>query len=262
LPDGVQCDKYPSSIKVVPGGRQVIQVNVRRNASGTWLRDKNLFKASMTAHFENIATAAFGLGGARQWLVYGPYWDMWDKTKNEVCPYQNEQVCCNPSALGYNDYYNHHVRADHPYLDESVLLERDLPEELPLALEVGEDLITDRDLGGFKGQACYYFVRTFQSAGLIGETELDLGRTGPCRVWLDGRQIVHFDNMRSWAPDEGIKCTLTGRPQRLVVKFIRLTDAMSFSLTFVGQGDPTHRRGISRFADFMEDLPPAAGDRE
>ncbi|MFA6569209.1 MAG: hypothetical protein WCS96_13435, partial [Victivallales bacterium] len=236
------------------------------------LPDKNLFSAEvMPQRQEAVTELTFGLGGTRQWLVYGPYWDMWDKTKNEICPYRNEKTKTNPANIGYLDYYNHHVRFDTPYLDESRLVREDIPEELPLKLESGDDLITEQKIGGFKGQACYYFVRTIRSAETVGEVGVILGRSGPCWMWLDGKLIGQWNTMRNWAPEllmddtlsdkwgnvmEGIlKCNLTGQPQRLVVKFIRLTDALSFSTLFFGPGDPTHKRGISFVVD-LEDLPP------
>jgi len=256
MPANVQCNEFLSAIKLAPGKKQVVKLIVHRQKAGTWLPDKNLFLAKLIAKdSKEIARSTFGLGGARQWLVYGPYWDMWDKTKNEICPYRNDKVKCNPAAIGYNDYYNQHVRADYPYLDESRLFQEDIPEELPLPLELGEDLITDQKAGGFKGQACFYFVRTIRSPELIGKVTLVVGRSGPCRIWLDGQPLVQYDTMRGWAPDETAECILTGHAQRLVVKFISLTDAMAFSLLFCGPGDPEKKRGISLFADCLQDLP-------
>ncbi|MBU0716346.1 MAG: ADP-ribosylglycohydrolase family protein [Verrucomicrobia bacterium] len=256
MPANVQYDKFVSAMKLAPGQKQVVKLNVHRRMTDTWLPDKNLFLARLVSkESKEITRLTFGLGGARQWLIYGPYWDMWDKTRNKICPYRNAEINCNPSAIGYNDYYNQHVRADHPYLNESRLFQEDIPEELPLHLELGEDLITDQKTGGFKGQACYYFVRTIRSPGLVGKATLVVGRSGPCRIWFDGQQLVQYDNMRGWAPDENIECMLTGHTQRLVVKFIRLTDVMSFSLLFCGHGDPEKKRGVSIFADCLEDLP-------
>ena len=261
IPGNIECNILNTALKIAPGTQQTVELYFRRKNPGDWLADKNLFQAVIVSNeSEEVARLTFGLGGARQWQVYGPYWDMWDKTKNEICPYQNDEVCCNPSAVGYNDYYNHHIRPDHQYLDEAVLLEKDIPEELPLLLEAGEDLITEQDLGGFKGQACYYFVRTIRSTEVIAEALMGIGRTGPCRIWLDGKLIAQYDNMRAWAPDENASCVLTGKAQRLVVKFIRLTDALSFSLLFmnlqhVALCDPPRKRGISFFIDCVEDLP-------
>jgi ADP-ribosylglycohydrolase len=258
-PDGVQCSKFPSSLKIAAGGQQVIKLKVQQAIPGTWLSDKNLFHVRIIDRDSvEITKSAFGLGGARQWLAYGPYWDMWDKDKNGVCPYQNDTIICNPGLAGYwSDFFNHYVRLNHAYLDENRLLKEDIADELPLRVESGEDMITERQVGGFIGQACYYFVRTIQATDLSGEVRFFFGRSGPYRMWLDGELIGECDDIRGWTPheDEGLKCRLTGKPQRLVIKFIRLTDAMSFSMLFIGPGDPAHERGISYIVDNLKDLP-------
>ena len=259
LPDGVQCGEFPPALEIAAGGRQVFNLKVQRVNPGTWLPDKNIFHARIIdLDGAEIIRSDFGLGGARQWLVYGPYWDMWDKNKNEVCPYQNDTIICNPGIVGYwSDFFNQYVRLNHAYLDENRLLREEIADELPLRVESGEDLITEREAGGFTGQACYYFVRTIQAADFSGEVRFFFGRSGPYRMWLDGELIGESDDVRGWAPheDEGLKCRLTGQPQRLVLKFIRLTDAMSFSMLFIGPGDPAQKRGISYIADNLKDLP-------
>lgn len=256
MPDSIECNIPVSELEVKSGSQQSVKVSLYRKNPEGWLSDKNLFKASIVSgESEEIANIVFGLGGARQWQIYGPYWDMWDKAKNEICPYQNEDICCNPSAIEYNDYYNHHIRPYHAYIDEFVLQKEDIPIELPLYLESGRDLITEKDLGGFTGQACYYFVRTIRSTSRIGKANMVIGRSGPCQIWLDGKLIASYDDMRGWAPDESINCILTGKPQRLVVKLIRLTDAISFSIQFSPVSNFPQKQGISYFLDCLEDLP-------
>ena len=260
LLQGVRCDHSVVPVKISPGDRQTIDTSIYRDESDLLLPDKNLFQASVVSSQERkLADRVFGLGGARQWLVYGPYWDMWDKNKHEICPYLNDQLICNPAAAGQiRDCYNNHVRPDHPYLDEKKLLYEDLPQELPFAMETGEDLITERSVGDFKGQACYYFVRRFRSVGKTGAFNIMIGRTGPYRAWLDGQLIGQSDDIRGWAAHEyeGLACTLTGREQRLVVKFICLADVFSLSINFVIPWVDGRKHGISYILDTLEDYPP------
>ena len=86
----------------------------------------------------------FGMHGSIRYLVYGPYWDMWDKEAAEICPYQNEELTCNPGNLPEYacDAVNTHIRPDHPYLDETALLEGDLP---------GDPAVPDAALPGRSG---------------------------------------------------------------------------------------------------------------
>jgi hypothetical protein len=124
-------------------------------------------------------------------------------------------------------------------------------------METGEDLITERSVGDFKGQACYYFVRRFRSVGKTGAFNIMIGRTGPYRAWLDGQLIGQSDDIRGWAAHEyeGLACTLTGREQRLVVKFICLADVFSLSLNFVIPWVDGCKHGVSYILDTLEDYP-------
>ncbi|MBI3987230.1 MAG: ADP-ribosylglycohydrolase family protein [Lentisphaerae bacterium] len=260
LPAHLQSDMTEAPLALSDKSRLQVNLLVRRKQPGAWLPDKNLFEVRWLERDEEKQRRVFGLGGARQWLVYGPYWDMWDKDRFPVCPYHNPEKICHPGSAGLSgDSYNQYVSLDRAYLDEQRLLREDFAGELPFSLELGEDRITETDLGGFKGQACYYFVRTFRSTGLTGEVSLLIGRTGPYRAWLDAQEIGCQRDMRAWAQqyDETLTVRLTGEAQRLVIKCIRLTDAMTFSALFAGAGDPEGRRGISTFLDCLEDLPPA-----
>jgi ADP-ribosylglycohydrolase len=259
LMEGVQCCTPKVPVKIPPHGQQTIEMTISRQIMNSWLPDKNLFQATVISpKNETIANQTFGLGGARQWLAYGPYWDMWDKDKHVVCPYLNDEIICNPSAAGaIRDCYNNYVRPNYPYLSEEKLLREDMPEELPFVMEIGEDLITERNVGNFKGQACYYFVRTFRSVDKTGEFNIMVGRTGPYRAWLDGKLVGHSDDIRGWAAHEyeGLTCTLTGQEQRLVIKFIRLADVFSFSLNFVIPWVDGRKQGVSYILDCLEDFP-------
>jgi hypothetical protein len=80
---------------------------------------------------------------------------------------------------------------------------------------------------------------------------------GPYKLWLDGELVGESRRVQGWAPheDEGLECILTGWPQRLLVKFVRWTDAMAWSALFIGPGDPEGKRGVSYILDCLEDLP-------
>lgn len=253
-------DLAEARIEVPPRAQKELTINVWRQDPRAWLPDKNLFDARWIEN-DRETRRTFGLGGARQWQVYGPYWDAWDRTKNPVCPYYNEAKTCHPGHIGFaGDSYTHHVQFDHPDLDENRLIREDIPAELPLSLEAPEDLILETQLGGFTGPAVYYFVRTIRAVAPRGNFCLMFGRVGPIRVWFDGKEVAAREGVRPWCPvefDEQISVNLDGRPQRLVVKALRLTDAFRFSLMVIGTGDPERKCGISWMHDGLEDQPAA-----
>jgi ADP-ribosylglycohydrolase len=268
-PPGLLCTPAVLPVSVPAGGAATCELRIRRQAAGGWVADRNLFTASLAGGGDPVAIHTFGLGGARQWLVYGPYWDMWDKDRYPECLYNNPRRRCNPCCVGCaRDFFNHYVSLDRPYLDETRLLREELPEEVPLHLERGEELITHAHLGGFKGQACYYFVRTLRSSE-PRTVALFMGRSGPFRAWLDGQEVGASHEMREWSchEDEGLTLRLTGRPQRLVIKLVRLSDILGLHVLLTDTSDPRRQRGISYVHDDLADqVPtagvPAAGERE
>ncbi|MEZ0296311.1 MAG: ADP-ribosylglycohydrolase family protein, partial [Candidatus Methylacidiphilales bacterium] len=204
-------------------------------------------KSGLSGSHVKTTSLEIGLGGARQWQVYGPYWDMWDTTKNAECPYNNAKHVGGPFTVNLTgDCYNHYVRAEHPYLDETRLLREDIPEEAPMPLQTGQDYLTAQDLGGFQGQGVYYLVRTIRGNasttsangdGLGEEVALQIGRTGPYQAWLDGVEIGKSEDLRCWSMMDNVwlKIRVTEKPQRLVIKLLRLTDDFTFSLYFMTQ---------------------------
>jgi len=254
-PPGVTLETACHSLIVPACGRQEVVLSARRERLGDWLPDKNLFEAVWRQDGQERARRVFGLGGARQWLVYGPYWDMWDRRRYPECPYNNVDGKRTLWTVGCaSDSYNQYAYLDHPYLDESRLIREELPEEMPMVLEAGEDTLETPQFGGFNGQACYYLTRTVRHHGEPTDSTLMVGRSGPCRIWWDGEEVFAADSMWQWTSQEAAcRVRLTGAPQRLVVKLIRLTDVFTFHLAFAGAGDPTQQRGVSMLFDTLAD---------
>ncbi|MDD5707731.1 MAG: ADP-ribosylglycohydrolase family protein [Kiritimatiellae bacterium] len=262
-PPGVSVEPRSSTLTVAAGERREVSFALKRDQAGDWLADVNRFEVVWHPKSAPMIRRDFGLGGARQWLVYGPYWDMWDRSREAECPYCNPERTCPPFAVGRaGDHYNQYVQLGHPYLDEARLLREDLPDEQPFALERGEDLIRAGDLGGFNGQACYYLTRTIRHMGPPVKSRVFVGRSGPCQIWLDGVLVGRMEGMRQWAAHEdegGLHAELNGQPQRLVLKCCRLTDDFALQVWFTGAGDPDGRRGISYIYDTLADRTTLAG---
>jgi ADP-ribosylglycohydrolase len=257
-PQNIICGTALSNITIAANSSKTVDLVFSRKDPQSYVADKNLFVATLTGGGkQKVLEYTFGLGGARQWQVYGPYWDMWNKDKYEVCPYQCEELKCNPANIGYQDYFNQHLRFDHHYLDESRLLKEDIPSELPFWVELGEDKITSKEMGGFFGASCYYLVRTIRSQEELKDIVLGIGRNCPYKMWFDGKLIDSSEVMTCWAPeyDANLKVDLTTRPQRLVVKIVAQADSFAFSVNFCGTGDPTRKRGVSIYVDTIEELP-------
>lgn len=249
----VVCSTVDGTLDLAPGETREVEVLVSARPGVLW--DKNPLALQWRDHDGTAGRLfRFGLGGARLWRIYGPYWDMWDTTKHPVCPYHHDDFLSMPHG---GDSWNQYARLDRRYLDEDRLLREDLPEELPETLEAGEDYLDGADLAGFRGQACFYLVREIVAARPC-KVNFHLTSSAPLAAWFDGREIARRERGPEVSPQDGwIEAVdVDSTPRRLVVKLARQGDALSFCLTaMAGQADPDRIRGISVFADLLGDLP-------
>ena len=241
-----------------------VPLEIRRQDSHAPLPDKNLFHVTFAAGDEKFEYT-FGLGGARQWLVYGPYWSMYDREKyGDECPYAGGSRNKNPFWAGCGpDTYQTYVYLDYPYLDEARLVREELPEEAPKHLESGTDLIARDDFGGWRGAAVWYLTRTF-TAPEGCEIDLSLGHTGQIRVWLDGEEVFASKANRLYTAGATDSCVVkgTGRPQRLVVKLLSPEEQPELGIHFIRARRASNiREGVSYLMDTVADEVPLCGYR-
>ena len=239
-----------------------VPLEIRRKDTAAPLPDKNLFRA-VFATAETTVEHVFGLGGARQWLVYGPYWSMYDREKyGDECPYAGGDRNKNPFWAGCGpDTYQTYVFLDHPYLDEQRLAREDIPLEAPLHLESGTDLIDGEMLNGWRGAAVWYFTRTFTAPEGM-EIDLNLGHTGQIRVWLDGAEVFCSHKNRLYTANAADSCLVkgTGKPQRLVVKLLSPEEQPTLGVHFIRARRASNiREGVSYLMDTLVDEIPACG---
>ncbi len=250
-PARLTCSCTDGTLSLAPGESVAVELQVAPQAGPLW--DKNLLILHWEGKEGGGRTYKFGLGGARLWRVYGPYFDMWDTAKNTVCPYSHDGIFTFPHS---GDSWNHYARLDHPYLDEARLLKEDIPEELPEQIQAGEDYLEGTQIAGFRGQACFYLVRE-----LVAEEPRDaafhITSSAPLAVWFDGKELVRREQPRDVSIQDGYAGPMNvgPTPKRLVIKLARQIDALSFCAVPVGGGDHTHKQGQSMYADWLGDVP-------
>lgn len=261
-PENVICTPAEFPCSAAAASECTMELTIRRRDPKQPLPDKNLFSVEFTADNGRIFRDHFGLAGARQWLVYGPYWDMYDRNKyGDKCPYLYPKII-HPAYAGLNsDAFCTHVFPDHPYLDEEALRTADLPEEMPCYLETPHDLIRDHEFDGWHGPCCRYLVREF----ILPEGEqvvLNPGRTGYLKIWLDDQEIDCGSELHSWMLEEKnrFRFTGTGKKQRLVVKLLNPTDEAVLAIYFHRGISRDPKRGISYLTDTLVNIIPDGYD--
>jgi len=252
-PDGLTAspDSVPITLPTRESGRVRVSITASRDAPVLW--DRNVFRATFRPQRGSDEwSCRFGLVGARQWEVYGPYFDIHDTRQSDECPFHNDRVMKNPSLVpGCGGALCHnYVRLDRAYLDEVALSAGPLADEEPFLVERGEDHLDAEHLGGFTGEACYYLVRTIVAREPLPAT-LCIGSTGPFAVWLNGTEVHRHDAVQPWSQfGFWIPVSLLEGRNRLVLKAIRLTDAFRVSTCFIKPDVPGDKtRGVSFIMD-------------
>ncbi|MBR4519272.1 MAG: ADP-ribosylglycohydrolase family protein [Victivallales bacterium] len=236
--------QYSSEVSLPPNGKTEVPLLLGRETSaGPWMPDKNLFHAELRLPARQPVQCSFGVFGAREFHLYGPYWDMWDKEKYQNCPYAGENACNPANISGCRDAMDTYVKLDKEYLDETALLLRELPGEDPLLLEKGGREFHKKDFGGFTGTCCYYLTLDFRASQELDDVILGFSSATPAKIWLDGRlvfsQAEHCCPIAVFGPE--MRFRLTGKPQRLVVKIVSHIEEPFCELFFFKPSeDPTH----------------------
>ena len=230
-------EKSDFAVEIPAGTSACVQIHIRLADDVSMIPEKSLFSTVLKkADKTTVLEDTFGLHSAAQYLVYGPYWDMWDKDALEICPYQNDELTCNPGNLPqYScDAVNCHIRPKFAYLDEKALLEGELPGEWPFVVEKAVDKFSRSDLYSFDGASCCYLVREFQSDGVIEDVSFSFFADCPFECYLDGKLIksaeIHskMNSLYGGSP----QVTLTGKKQRLVIKLASRLDEFHFKFSF------------------------------
>ncbi|MBQ9789455.1 MAG: ADP-ribosylglycohydrolase family protein [Lentisphaeria bacterium] len=258
LPDNIiTTSEIPHNLAIKVGESKAITLSFRRKNPQAPLPDKNLFTITFEADDGTICREIFGLNGARQYLLYGPYWSVYDKEKYDSCPFSGEGKNQNPAAVGCcGDAYFHYQYHDEEYLDEKRLSKEDILEEVPMYLESGVDLLSGDDFGRYHGSGCWYLSRTFSIPEGV-RVCIHLGRTGALKVWLDGELAADCPKYHNYSASETDRMffTATGKKQRIVIKLTSPGDERFLAMYFQ-HVDHDKVRGISYLLDSMTDYVP------
>ncbi len=247
----------PQTVEVVHGASKFV---LSCTYTGKELRDKNLIQVKILRDKECVAELNTGLIGARPWLIYGPYFDIYDHSKFDKNPYRNEEVITHPNHIpgNFEVMVHNYVYKDQAYLNEKELLKQDLPSERPLLVYTEEDRLTKEEFGGFEGESCYYVVRE-----VICPKDHDclavFSCCAPLTVWADGEKVYEKEEEGSCGLlDIRIPVTFRAeKPMRFVAKVYSRTDARELSMFFVEHFTEDKSRGVSFALDCMRYVKPA-----
>jgi ADP-ribosylglycohydrolase len=203
----------------------------------TELSMKNIFSVSLKDEGGELIQEEFGLAGACQWLLIGPYFDQ----KN-----------------GFEDT----VDIDKEYIAEPVSGEYDF-KSMGAKVNVfsaAEDHIDIQELISSIGSAVVYLYTSFRSEQKR-KVYLMLGSNDGLKVWLNGKLVVQSHEHRLCTPNnEVVEVELNEGVNTICVKLLRCSDMFDFRIGYRDMTIPREPLESERRA--VNDSCPYAWHRE
>ncbi|MBQ7257964.1 MAG: ADP-ribosylglycohydrolase family protein [Abditibacteriota bacterium] len=223
-------DSIEFEVEAGSSSRIVVYSKIKDDAKVAW--QKNLITATVETE-EETYTKVFGFAGSNHFMVYGPYWGVFDKKRFKENPYRSKDLSqnCHPIVNGEGFMMFHqYVDLNEEYLDEKALLKGEIDEEYPYEVECPEFTMTEKDISNHMGESCYYFTRTIVPCENY-KAKLHVGFSGPFVIWLDGKEILRSDRVGTWSPDDhyypiDLK---KNKEYRFVIKALQMADEFRFS---------------------------------
>jgi len=207
-------------------------VLIKFDTSERIIWDKNLVSVNFQTE-DKVYSKELGVIGARVWNVYGPYWDIYDTDKYDICPFRNSEINEHPHRVGVTHAIFHQwVKLDNKYLDEKKLLSEEIKEEFPFTINLAEDIIKKEDISKNMGESCYYFTRELVSTE-NRDINFFIGSTGPFKLYVNGKEIYKNEECIPYSPQDYIAGMTVekGKTYRIVVKVLQLGDDFKFAIS-------------------------------
>ena len=232
----VRIDKelqIPLTAGLMPGRRALCQ--------------KNLFTVCARGSF-GVIEDVFGIVGAEIWQHYGPYLaNIRDLT--HVPPEAGYGAYLTPES-GENgmdlvrEYHLSHIAdINTPFVDESEPF-TDIPDDgtawcVPTQIQLEEDLFDAAVIQPFEGPHVGYLKRIV-TCPEERDVELTVGRTAPCKVWLNGKLVIDstagFPALQAgaWWTCENLRAPVhfSEGENVLILKYAQTTDTAKFSVMY------------------------------
>lgn len=252
-------DRQASESDMIDVDRQgavTANVYIRANNCTSVLNDTNIFECAFIENGVIIDSLQFGLCGAPEALVIGPYYDTYmdwlnaeDMPANRIIRSGDETVVI-PEAS--DEWGSHRADIDKPYVSEDFAN----PDQTKALFGQGristviEDKYVLKDAFGFQGTACAYFYQEIHCHE-DREGSVFIGSSDPYRLWINGELVCEQRENRFWYPNHDVvDMKFKKGMNQIVLKIARKGADNQFTMAF------RHKRVHPGFdsAPYMTDL--------
>ena len=212
------------------------------------LCSKNLFTVRACGIF-GVLEDNFGLVGADVWQHYGPFLANIRDLTDIVPPEERYGSHLKPepgengSDLVREYHLSHIADINTAFVDESEPF-TDIPDDgsaftVPTLIQTDEDLFDTAAIQPFEGPHVGY-LRRVVTCPEDRDVELVVGRTAPCKVWVNGKLVIDstkgFPALQSgaWWTCENLRAGVhfRGGENVMILKYAQTTDTAKYSVMF------------------------------
>jgi len=207
-----------------------------------------------------VAEETFGLSGAAPWHCMGVFFDTYDTTVHDSCPWFVDGRYRNPGDQ--RAWQHHFVNPEKQYIHEgdfdysgraARMKELLGPDALIMAHEMS--IPVDESVG-LKMEMCAYLLLNLISPEQR-EVNLVIGNTDALRVWVNGESVGADDACRAWSPRNVVlRCSLLRGMNRIVLKVVRRTDNLRISFGVRNFHQSNEANHVDWYTDFSYAVEP------
>lgn len=238
LPEGLTGVCVPESLRIAKGEEAEVKAVIQMGDDRETIPEINRCRFVITEG-ERRWEKAFGLVGAMEWRIKGPYLDLYDfEDVSKEDREKNREYYKIPGAkifryMSLAEAHNNFADIDKEYLTEDfskTAFEKRFQEG---SVYYGrQDQLTVDEMFGFQGVCCVYaYTKIWCDAD--EELQMHVGSTTPYKLWLNGELKKEQKKSHGYSPyTDMISVSLRKGENQLAVKLLRYDGGQKFSMVF------------------------------
>ncbi len=229
LPEGFSAElEAPAVLRLGPGEEAAVKAVCRTAAGGFRLSQTNWLRVGLFgADGAEIAGHSFGIVGAMEWRVSGPFIEEYDETERRDYPSCHAD---NSTLPGIEALFSNMADPTKAYLDEEAYVASPLSFPCSRLMTAYEDKLPLDETFGFTGEATFYLTTDFWFPE-EGERWLVIGNNDAFKLWLNGELVRENQEVRNWQPHcHGDIVRLKQGRNRISLKLTKRSKTLEFSL--------------------------------
>jgi ADP-ribosylglycohydrolase len=223
-PQALSAEKEQFNIKLNGGESDKIPLTLFVKKYSKTLPIKNI----NTIRFNDRYPVEFGLFGAINMKLVGPFFDCYDTSKYEKDPYDEVQQKINGATDNFA-IFNGYANIDKEYIDESFI---DIDKLNVKKVEFSEELICPDQYINYQGPCCVYLIYDFICNEVDDLASMLIGNNCEYKLWLNNSLISRGDIAMYMPFNHACMIKLNKGLNRMIIKLIRLNTEIKFSYIF------------------------------